>query len=455
MSTTGEMLPENCLDDYGRALETYRGRGELFLGGERRVGCEFVAGQLENGKTLALCATADFLPDVMFGLTSPSSLKGITAEGYEFQVHQIVSETNYLPDSVAEGTYLALRVGHATVSRPRACSRRQVTFLLVNLKGILAKVDFMCDGLKFILEPVKGSRANLQRLEVLRGVLPTAQLRVTTRASLERVINAADEVCYLLSIALGTKVQWIALTEATGAGSWLTRHHYSRVTKQYGSLHPLNTQGRGVGKFLQISSDGRFSRAKERVGLSTATIDTYLDAKAEGDFLQVRALKLVAAVEMFKAEFVEKLAGPSWALPREEFAQMMPKFKEAIRGLLPGSTAEQRRSINANLLGLNRIPFSTQLRELCEAVGMSLENEGLSRFVASRNKLVHEGRFYCERATEEEKRRLTPLPRPVDEWFWLVHFVDRLFLRAIGYEGEYIDWSVPSSPEVRQLMLST
>lgn len=449
------MLPANCLDDYGPPLEIYRGRGDLLLGAERRVECEFVAGQLENGKTIALCATADWLPEVMLGLSAPRSLKGITTEGYEFQVHQVISETNFLPEPVAQGTYLALRIGHVTVSRPRPCSRRQVTFLLVNLKGVLTEIAFVSDGLSFILKPFKDSRTNLQRLEVIRGVLPTAQLRVSTRASLAKVVSAVDEVCYLLSIALGTRVQWIALTEETAAGSWLTRHHYSRVTKQYGSLHPLNTQGRGVSNFLQSSSDGRFSRAKKKVGLSNATIDTYLDAKAEGDFLQVRALKLVAAVEMLKAEFIERIAGQLWALPREEFAQKMPRLKKAVKDLLSGNSTEQRTFIYANLPGLNRIPFSSQLRELCVAIGMSLEGEELSLFVASRNKLVHEGRFYCERATEEEKARLSPLPGPVVEWFWLVHFVDRLFLRAIGYEGEYIDWSVPSSPEARQLVPST
>jgi hypothetical protein len=65
-------------------------------------------------------------------------------------------------------------------------------------------------------------------------------------------------------------------------------------------------------------------------------------------------------------------------------------------------------------------------------------DDEIARFVMSRNKLVHEGHFYCERATDQERARVTPLSTVYSEWFWLLHFVDRLFLRAIGYEGKYL-----------------
>lgn len=135
-------------------------------------------------------------------------------------------------------------------------------------------------------------------LQVLRGVLPTVQLGVTTRAALQRVTGAVDELCYFLSIALGTKIQWVALTESTASRAWVCRHHYSRVTKRYGALCVIDPRSSDVNNFLQCSGDGRFARSRERAGLTDAAIDTYLDAKSEGDFLQVRALKLVVAVEI-------------------------------------------------------------------------------------------------------------------------------------------------------------
>ena len=46
--------------------------------------------------------------------------------------------------------------------------------------------------------------------------------------------------------------------------------------------------------------------------------------------------------------------------------------------------------------------------------------EDVRRFVGSRNKLVHEGRFYCEVASEKERSALPPLQDPTHEYYWLV-----------------------------------
>ena len=443
--------PEDLLAPYGPSLEIYQGAGELILSPERKVDCEFVAGQLENSKTIALCAIRDFVPDLTFGLLERSSLKGMTTDGHSFEIDHVLSETSYLPKPNISGTHLALRVGHLRVSRRSRYSRRQLIFLLVNLNGFYPQITFSYRRVKFTLRPIENATVNLKRLQVLRGVLPTAQLQATTRASSDRVEEAVDEVCYLLSLALGTKIQWVALTEATGASFWLTRHHYSRVTKRYGTLNAVEPRGSDISKFLQCFSDGRYSVARKRFGLTNDVIDTYLDAKAEGDFLEVRALKLVVAVEMLKAAYVDIQDRRSLVLPADEFGSKIPEVKAEIKKIFSASTGQQRKYLYANLLGLNRIPFSFQMRQLCRAIRMRLKDKELRRFVASRNKLVHEGHFYCDRATNDEKEKIAPLSSPVSEWFWLIHFVDRLFLRAIGYEGPYIDWTIPGSPTTKEL----
>ena len=437
---------------YGTALVTYRGTGQLTLSSNRKLACEFVAGQLETGKTLMLCATQDFFLDHLFGLATATLFEGTTDDGHQLKVDHIVSETNYLPETAAAGTYFALRVGHLRVCRQPHRSRRHLAFLLANVSGIRSEVPFTYRSLNFVAHPIDNFALNLNRLEVLRGVLPTVQLEVDTRASLERVTDAVDELCYLLSIALGMKVQWLALNESTASHVWVCRHHFSHVTKRYGALYIIDPHGSDISTFIQRCGDNRFTRARERVGLTHAVIDTYLDAKSEGDFLQVRALKLVVAVEMFKAAFLDKSESDSLVFSPEKFDSLLPKLKVAVKGVLDGvSAADERKAVYANFFGLNRIPFPWQLRDLCEAVRMLVGSDEINRFVASRNKLVHEGYFYCERATEQERTRLAPLPTLEAEWFWLLHFVDRLFLRAIDYEGTYIDWSIPTSRTSRQL----
>jgi hypothetical protein len=443
--TSTTSISESSLEAYGSSLALYSGTGHLTLTSGRVVNCSFLAGQLENGKTILLCSSSDQRLGFLLGLTTPVKMEGVTSHGLTVETLGDISQTNYLPDpSDNTSKWLALRVGHLRVSRPKVRTRKRLNYLLTNVSGIHAPTCLTLNKVRLELRPLDLASKNLRRVEVSRGVLPTAELEATTTAAEEYVSESADEICYLLSLALGSKVQWISLTEATKAHRWIRKHHYSRVTKRYGALHVLDTRDQEVAAFIQAAEDGRYSRAREQSGLTNAVLDTYLDAKSEGDFLQVRALKLVIAVEMLKAEFMTLSGLPSDIVSPETFDAVVPGLKTAVKEGLPGSARkEQRDALYSNILGLNRTPFATQLQRLCSAVQMPLATGELKRFVYSRNKLVHEGGFYCERATNDEKAKLQPLPDVFSEWFWLLHFVDRLFLRSINYEGPYINWSKP------------
>ena len=115
------------------------------------------------------------------------------------------------------------------------------------------------------------------------------------------------------------------------------------------------------------------------------------------------------------------------------------------------TTPTERSIIYSNLGGLNRKTFKQQLRELLDALGLDYCDNDLNRFVASRNKLVHEGRFYCEKASNEERTRIIPFVTPSIEWFWLLHFVDRIILKASGYRGPCLNWSTPEDPKTIML----
>jgi hypothetical protein len=69
-----------------------------------------------------------------------------------------------------------------------------------------------------------------------------------------------------------------------------------------------------------------------------------------------------------------------------------------------------------------------------------VEPDDIKLFVECRNKLVHEGRFYCTAATLREIKRCQPLASPLLECMFLVNFLDRIFLKLLGYGGSYIEW---------------
>ncbi len=231
--TAVELIPEDGLRIYGVPLVSYRGTGQLTLSSSRVASCQFVAGQLENGKTLLLCATIDPLLDLRFGSSRPVCFEGVTSEGFSIRTARDLVETNYLPQTEGvQGTWLALRVSHVEISQPEPRHRKRLVYLLSNVAYVNQCIPFSLGGFNLTLRPLEVASRNMKRIEVLRSVLPTAGIEITTSVSVERVAEVVDEACYLLSLAFGTKVQWIALTEETGAHKWVRKHIYSRVTKR-------------------------------------------------------------------------------------------------------------------------------------------------------------------------------------------------------------------------------
>lgn len=449
------MLTEDDLNHYGDPREIYSGEGALTLSTEQRVKCRFAASQTENGKVFLLCVTEEVLLDLAFGETEINSFSGLTHDGFRVETFRNIYETPYLPHTrPAQGTCLALNANLKVYrSSELPCCRR--TFTIVNLAGITSRVSFLFHGRHIIIRATEKNQINLQLLSVNRDVLPTVELETEGSSSLESDIELVNEVCYLLSIAVGTKVQWIAHTDWISTNDWIARSHYGlHVTKGYDPL-PLIDLRRGS-KHLEMLLDivGHKDRVVERklAGLTHAVIDTYLDAKAEGDFLQARALKLVIAVEMLKAEFQSARDISPLGILEHDYGQLRNPIKEAVKKAISDKTTQTERSIiYSNLGGLNRKTFKQQLQELLDALGLDYCSNDLSRFVASRNKLVHEGRFYCEKASNQERTRIIPFKSPSMEWFWLLHFVDRIILKASGYKGPCLNWSTPEDPKTIML----
>ena len=458
------MLTEDDLNHYGDPQEIYRGEGALTLSTEQLVKCRFIASQTKNGKVFLLCVTEEFLLDVEFGKSEVNSFSGLTHDGLKVETFHNMYKTEYLPHiGSALGTYLEFNANlkvYKTSELP--CCRR--TFTIVNLdgidNGIDSRVSFLFHGRQIVISTTEETKMNLKRLRVNRDVLPTAELEIDGSSSLEHEIELVNEICYLLSIAVGTKVQWIAHADWISANDWIARSHCGlHVTKGYvpQPLIDLRPGNNYIKVLLEVA--GHKDRVDERklAGLTHAVIDTYLDAKAERDFIQARALKLVIAVEMLKAEFQSAREDISpLGIPEHEYGQLKNKIMKAIKKAIKKeiedeTTEKQRKIIYSNLDGLNRKTFKQQLRELPDALKLDYCNNDLNRFVASRNKLVHEGRFYCEKASDQERTRIIPFDSPSIEWFWLLHFVDRIMLKASGYKGPCLNWSTPEDPKTIML----
>jgi hypothetical protein len=128
-----------------------------------------------------------------------------------------------------------------------------------------------------------------------------------------------------------------------------------------------------------------------------------LDAKAEADYLEMRGVKFAVAMEILKTLF--------------------------------------RKSMN-----IKGGAFKSLIENLCNSINLSVSKQEIDLFVKCRNSLIHEGEFFCITAKPKQRKRFNALGTQTEEYLFLVNFLDRVFLKLLGYSGPYIDWRIPGNP---------
>lgn len=237
-------------------------------------------------------------------------------------------------------------------------------------------------------------------------------------------------------------------------GGLLRHKACSRVTKNYTPWPTIDPRPGGMEDTIQFLRNAlpRYHELKAPLKLDNGVIDTYLDARSEADYLQLRAAKIAVALEMLKTLTLNLgiLGAKEHVVDEDRFRLLVPKISQEIRALLyaEGFTEEEANSIASEqkVASLNRRSFRALLTHLLRYIDLKLSTKEMSLLLASRNKLVHTGYFYCQVATAAERRQCPPLSSAVEEYCFLTNTLDRIYLKLFGYSGTYIDWSTPGVP---------
>ena len=222
--------------------------------------------------------------------------------------------------------------------------------------------------------------------------------------------------------------------------------HFGHITKPYGPMAIIDPRHEGRNE-IPAFIEGAYRVYVERrdaYKLDKGTIDAYLDAKAENDYLELRGAKLAVALEKLKAVFLTKPdnAVREFVVDEEMFAGLMPKMKGAVGTVLKdaGIAGPLRGEIYGKLRGLNRRSFADLLSGFFDEIGLCPSSADVQLFIQCRNKLVHTGEFYSVAATVEERVKCSPLSTPAAEYYFMVSLLDQIFLRLLGYSGPYVDY---------------
>jgi hypothetical protein len=97
--------------------------------------------------------------------------------------------------------------------------------------------------------------------------------------------------------------------------------------------------------------------------------------------------------------------------------------------------------------GINYPSFKKILRSLCEYIDLQVNEDDLQSVVYSRNRLIHEGKFYCNsdkiKDKYKDKEKYPQFQDSKHEYFFLINFLDKCFLKLLCYKGLYINWRNP------------
>ena len=438
-----EEIRQSRLRDYGTPVAEYTGEGTIHWATSPPQRVVFDAGQLHDGQSLVVCSSPLPMTDALlryFGGGDEEQIvrfEGVTAEARSVNTVGHVDTINYLPNTKEPGAYTTLRVRQLDVTfstEPVAQHR----FGLVNfhVSGTHAVTVVRPDGTHYVRGVPAELRIGDRRVNAMivpiadadslhRQVITSKDFRVLSEVIVPVDVDcdgteftqAMADLCLVLSVARGTRVQWVYREDWSDA-TLVRRSHRSYLTKQYCPLAPIPEYveyAEATQRFITQALDALPTR--NSFLLERGTIAVYLDAKAENDYMQIRGAKIAVAIERLKDVFlkVPESGVREFVMPESQFQQLVPQLSTAIKSVLPpelSSDVVQQVAGESRLLMLNRTGFRRVLKALCRYVGFTPDKGELELFLMSRDYLVHTGEFYCDAAKPEDRERVPPLPDP-------------------------------------------
>jgi hypothetical protein len=255
----------------------------------------------------------------------------------------------------------------------------------------------------------------------------------------------------VLSVAKGTRVQWIYRHLADENWHALSTQHIGRIVANYSVAQVIGSatdDGPTMQHFIETAYPAYVTKRRP-YELDRGVLDAYLDAKADSDFLNMKALKLVITMEMLAhahlrathAEEFEMILSPS------ELQACRAALKAAVKEVLRSNSVDASRAgrIGNRVTELSRRPFDEILERLFSGLGLEITREDREAFASCRNSLAHDGQFWSSETPPDPRCHFR---NQWEEYFFLESMANRAMLRLLDYNGPYLDWRLDGNRPV-------
>lgn len=376
--TTNNNFLEQCKADYCQNFVRLHSGEEGFLKTEDgiKLPCKFEAGQFEDGEIILTCDFSVFDFQKCFSIfhdlekSSVSEIKQNMAvfswPVYSFfekfrnfngissdRLMRLTGTINFLSkiDNNSIDAYnselvtIAYSISELTAKTNTNENLQYAVFGITNFKFGNKSDEVLSLDIKGVkgltIKKNENYEDTLNFLKCSKGIRVTCNVKVEidNKTKIKELEGIICDLCDLLSIACGTRIQWIYYFACNFEEEIVLWNHSNKVTKPCHFSEIIGYMD--LKKFLESSYVALAEKSnllRYNEGTAKPLINAYLDAKAENDYLEGRGIKLVVVIEMLK-ELVIKLRLTTKNIIKEEYFEgdLKPKIEEVLSNAIEQS----------------------------------------------------------------------------------------------------------------------
>ncbi len=437
--------------EYGKPIRTYRGRGVARFLGNTRLPCQVRITQVENGVILIRCL---FIPKNARGLPFSSdlhieSLSGHIDCGLKFKTQGKLFLGRVTTRATGYSTITLVGQEVIFEAKTVTSSNSLFKFSLVNFEflGNEPAVRYLKKGSQTVEEhylslklalpwgkvnihPVSNSTQVLNRIKAQKGIAVTSEAIVSTlpRSNFTETVARLEELCRLLSLSRGTKINWVNAESLDSGGNLTPVVLKNSITWPFSSLTLIDYRNPNDTMTFIEKVYPAYLKYRDRYNLDIA-IEQYLDAKRETAYLETRGLAAVALVDSLQQLYA---SGHGLTEIVNGFSKRKYRFREYLKNFItstfPNTQIGELNEVLQKIPELNRRSFLNLLKEWTSDLGLQIPDSELSAIRDTRNSLAHSMRF-----------KSTASHGKVREYFRLINLINQVFLKLLEYQGYYIN----------------
>lgn len=430
---------------YGELERVTKGEGKLHFSNDKKLDVTFEIAKRGEEKLFfnAICDGMDAFSTIeLFEFGETITLTGYDSKGRQVEATELLikdTKTNNNGNSTINGYVRKCEIGQKIFDKGYEAHFHLINFLF---EGNETKVEKTEKGTKYSspilqltfpefqcrIEKVEDFKIIKELLKRQGGVLKTSFLKVDadTHDDFEFIHEKVRKLCQLLSVARSTFIIWSSCQIINPEGESVYELHGNAITRSYHGNNLINIFPKQTLNFLDSSwtAYDQYGEIFQLKRFLNGYFDTYVDS-----FIESRSLSIAVLVDFLCS---------SWALKEERhvfldekvFKKNLSKLEKGISTLLEilfdNLKDSYKKAMLSKIVDFNNRPLDWKLKRFRKAFNCPILEKEIKRFIKIRNSLAHRSLF----------------PEDVDSteaYLFMRHFLDRLVLSVMGYEGEYFD----------------